>query len=316
MKYPVLISLPLLIFCSQTFSYSKDFGPLLTRSQSPLHSTGLIPRLRDSFKEDKGEIYLSTTISSIWAETEEYTYDYYQNEILLGGTFSISPKSTLEVSLMQRFVSNNHLDSLTMDFHDFFGIDQNGRDQSKKHRTYIREHDNKYTNFNGDVINNSVEIYIDRDIFTSYLTSFSLGGSLYYSDVSSGVFCNRRFEQSLQLNASIRATYSSTIYAMSGLVHRNNESFINTKLSNWVYNFSIGMQHHFSTSNSLLIEYRLLEGAAKNKTNALSDETNELIMGYRYHFGKSALELSVTENIANMDNSADITFSTVLRHKF
>nr|OEF66751.1 hypothetical protein A152_05005 [Vibrio tasmaniensis 1F-187] len=67
------------------------------------------------------------------------------------------------------------------------------------------------------------------------------------------------------------------------------------------YNLALngGISHH-----ELHLEYRWYEDG----DTEFSEAANEVMFGYRYLMQRSAVEISVIENIFNMNNSTDVTF--------
>ncbi|MBY6107499.1 DUF3187 family protein [Ferrimonas balearica] len=47
--------------------------------------------------------------------------------------------------------------------------------------------------------------------------------------------------------------------------------------------------------------------------HGFSGETDEVLLGYRYHLKQGAIEFTMIENIFNMDNSTDIAFTLAYR---
>ena len=43
---------------------------------------------------------------------------------------------------------------------------------------------------------------------------------------------------------------------------------------------------------------------------------NEMMFGYRYLMQRSAVEVSIIENVFNMDNSTDVAFQLAYRHQW
>ncbi|WP_232312819.1 DUF3187 family protein [Enterovibrio coralii] len=115
------------------------FGPLIVQSQAPLQVTGLAPMLHDpmSLAADETEVFASLTIASVWANTPDYLFDYYHNQIMAG--FMNAPTETTKIGVwyQYRYAANNRLDGLTEKFHSIFGIDQNGRTEVDEDRFYI-----------------------------------------------------------------------------------------------------------------------------------------------------------------------------------
>ncbi|MEI8631555.1 DUF3187 family protein [Vibrio sp. PP-XX7] len=85
---------------------------------------------------------------------------------------------------------------------------------------------------------------------------------------------------------------------------------VNAKDVDW--SAAIGGGYRFNASHEMLLEYHAYEGIFKDDPD-LSQTSNEIILGYRYYLPYAAFELSMNENIINMDNTADIAFTAGLR---
>lgn len=64
-----------------------------------------------------------------------------------------------------------------------------------------------------------------------------------------------------------------------------------------------------------MLEYHFYEGASE-AASALSKASNEMLAGYRYHFSTSVVELILTENVLNMDNSPDVAITLGYRQRW
>lgn len=302
---------------------NQEYGPLLTRAQAPLQSSGISPRMRDAFKGSSTEIFGSGSIASVWAQNDDYTMDYYQNDLQIGGQFIVSPDLKVEFSYLYRFTADNHLDSLTIGFHDMFGLGQNGRKDVDKHRFVIDAPDHMaepITDFENRTLNNAIELYVEQSLYESPLDTqgthhaLSVGGSLFYNYVGHGPFENKSFEQAIQLNYTARFDDTHHLYGLLGLSHRAPSDGLLVRLEEWLYNAGIGYQYRPSQKHSWLAQMQIYEGIAKDLDD-LKDPVFELTLGYRYHFTSSAIEFSVIENAVNADNSTDIAFTLSYRHR-
>ncbi len=300
---------------------TSPLGPLLTRSQSPLQSLGVVMQTRDAFtwSNQHKEFYLSSTASSVWGETESYHLDYYQNDVMLGYAFVPAEKWKLDIQYLYRFAANNHIDSLTKGFHDLFGLGQNGRDDVPNHSFNIT---NKGTgqsinNFHGDTLNNAATLYLERSIAESDWQALSFGAALYYNRVDSGSFSNETFEQLLQANYSLQLTNKHYIYSSLGWVHRDSDKYsaLGLHLRNWSLNASISYQYQATQNSALFAEARALQGSSQGQSS-LSETSYESVLGYRYSLPQGAIEFSILENFINHDNSSDVGFTLSYRHTF
>lgn len=305
--------------CSSAALGFDDYGPLRTYAQSPIQSNNLTPVMRNGFGYQPGtvELYTTASIASVWAETDEYRADYYHNALSVGGFWQMTDRWVVELDYTWRFAANNHLDNLTNSFHDLFGLAANGRDEVDDHSFDISvpKYGVEIHDFNRETLSSALTFYTSYQLLETTHHGLSLGGSLYYNYVPSGPFETSTFEQALQLNYSYR-TYRHAFYTMLGLSFRHDDETLSGVPYNSVtYAVGIGYQYRLSYNHRLLAEYHVYEGAT-DATSDLSEPSHEVLLGYRYHFWNSAIEISMIENIFNMDNSADIAFTLGYRHRF
>ncbi|MDX1303079.1 DUF3187 family protein [Photobacterium sp.] len=296
-----------------------DYGPLKTYAQSPLQSNSLTPLLRSGFSNRPGavELYATGTMASIWAETEDYTADYYQNALTVGGQWQVDERWTIDLDYTWHFAANNHLDNLTTIFHDTFGLSQNGRENVDDHSFDISdpEHGIEIHDFRGETLSNAITLYSGYQLIETDRHGLSVGGALYYNYVSSGPFKNNSFEQSLQANYGYR-TGRHRIYTTLGVSHRRGDKALaDLPYKKYAFMASVGYQFVLTERHRILLEYHLYEGASETSSD-LSQPSNEVLLGYRYHLNNGAVEVSMIENVFNMDNSADIAFTLGYRHRF
>lgn len=296
-----------------------DYGPLKVYAQSPLQSSSLTPMLRSGFSHSPGtvEAYTSASIASVWARTDEYTADYYQNALSIGGLWQLNERWVVDFGYTWRFAANNRLDSVTKDFHDLFGLSQNGRDDVEDHSFDISapKYNAEVHHFEGDTLGNVFNLYAGYQIVESTHHGFSMGGSLYYNYVGSGPFKVSNFEQSIQANYSYRDG-KHHLYTLLGITYRHDDTILaDLKYKKFSYSTGVSYQYELRPRHRLLAEFHFYEGASDDVTD-LDEPSTEILIGYRYHTRHGAIEVSMIENVFNMDNSTDIAFSFGYRHQF
>lgn len=293
-----------------------DYGPLRSYAQSPTQAGSLTPMLRSGFSLPEGqkELHLSASAASVWAETDDYFADYYHNTLEGGLSWQINDKWLLDTSYHWRFSGDNHLDSVTMWFHDAFGFSQNGREDAAKHQNQIFSKDGiNQQNISGETLNNAITLYLGYQLFENSHHGLSLGGSLYYNYVDTGPFENEAFEQALQLNYSFR--YGNHYFHSTGAVsfRQGNEVLSGIRYDNHAYTVNLGYEY-ITGRHGWLIELHHYQGLLETE-NDFSKASNEILLGYRYYLDNSAIEFAIVENYFNMDNSTDIAFNIGYRVK-
>lgn len=291
----------------------SDYGPTQSYVQSPLHTNSLSSQLRSGFsmQEKEVELYSTATIASIWAVTPDYTLDYYQNQLAVGGKWQLTSLLQVELNYRWNFAANNHLDGLTIAFHDWFGIDQNGREDVDNDRFIIQmpEYGIDREAFRGETLSRALTSYLQYQLVDKPHHGLSLGASLYYNDPYSGIFGLSEFEQAMQLNYGYRKG-KHALDTLLGITFRNPEEPYRS--STWSLGASYRYQwleHHY-----LIGQISLYQGISKSEDD-LSKPSTEFILGYRYQMSHSAIEITAVENMFNANNSTDIAFGFGYRYR-
>ncbi|MCT4350183.1 DUF3187 family protein [Vibrio sp. NC2] len=298
---------------------NKDYGPLISYTQAPLQSVRLTPTLRSGFplEENKLEVFASLTAASIWANSHDYHLDYYQNQLQTGLKWQLTTAWQIEFNYRWLYAANNHLDKVIINYHDLFGIDQAGRERKDRHQfdVYAPSHGINISDFSGDTLTSAFTLYTQYQIINLENHGLSFGVSLYHNNVNHGAFKGNSTEQSAQLNYAYQLDIN-TFYTSLGLANQSNRevenSFIHKKTT---WSWMGGYQLTLFENHELHLEYRWYEGAEDGDTE-FSEAANEIMLGYRYLMQRSAIEISIIENIFNMDNSTDVTFQLAYRHQW
>ncbi|NMD52820.1 DUF3187 family protein [Shewanella sp. DNRA4] len=295
----------------------SDYGPLRSYAQSPAQAGSLTPMLRSGFSLPEGqkELHLSASAASVWAETDDYFADYYHNTLEGGLTWQVNDKWMIDTSYHWRFSGDNHLDSVTMWFHDAFGFSQNGREDAAKHQNQIFSKDAvNQQDISGENLNNVVILYVGYQLFENQYQGLSLGGSLYYNYVDSVPFEDESFEQALQLNYSFRYEKHHVHSTAAVSFRQGNEVLSGISYDNHAYSVNLGYEY-LTSRHGWLLELHHYQGLLETE-NDFSKASNEILLGDRYYLDTSAIEFSIVENYFNMDNSTDIAFNIGYRVKF
>lgn len=297
----------------------NDYGPVQSYTQSPFHTNSLSPQLRSGFSMDENQLeaFGTGTISSIWAVTPDYELDYYQNQIAVGSRWQLHQDWQLELNYRWNYAGNNHLDQLTISFHDWFNIDQNGREDVAKNRFIIDipEYGIDLENFRGESLSHALTSYLQYQVVTKEHHGLSIGLSVYYNNTNSGIFASSEFEQGIQINYGYRRNKHS-LDAIMALTFRNTPTVFKDmpyRSSTWTvgssYRYQLFERHH------LIGQLAVHEGVSSGE-DEFSKPSTEFTFGYRYLLGSSAIELTIIENMFNADNSTDIAFGIGYRYRF
>ncbi|MGI2260661.1 DUF3187 family protein [Shewanella sp. GXUN23E] len=303
---------------SLAVSAQNDWGPLRLYAQAPMQTSNLTPVLRSGFAREPGDtqMNMSATAASVWADNDDFLADYYHNTLSIELNRQLTADWQFEFNYRWRFSGDNHLDNLTIWFHDAFGFSQNGRDLAVKHqnRILVKSLDKGLLDFSGETLTNALTAYLQHQLLQSAAHGLSLGASLYYNTVADGPFAESNFEQAIQLNYSF--THGAHhLYSTAGMsFHDGGESVYGHYYRDHAFTLALAYEYRIGR-HSLMAEYHRFQGALK-RAGAMSDDVNEAIIGYRYAFDRSAIEFAMIENLLNMDNSTDIALTLGFRYAF
>ena len=292
--------------------------PMKIYAQSPLQSNSLTTELRSAFSDEEGntELFASGTIASVWAHSENFSMDYYQNQAIIGTQWQVTSKIKTEIKYQYSYAGNNGLDPFVYGFHDLFGIGQNGRDEVEDDQFTISvpKHGVEISDFKDEILSNALHGYVEYQAFVNENHAVSVGASLYFNKVGSGPFKRDSFEQGLQTNYSFNYE-KHAFFSTLGITFQNRDGLLSevpyknhTLALAFGYGYALTPSHHFVSS------YHIFEGAIDDADD-YSEESHEFVLGYRYLMDATAFEFSVIENAVNMDNSTDIAFTFGLRYQ-
>ncbi|MDA9556562.1 DUF3187 family protein [Vibrio sp.] len=293
--------------------------PMRTYAQSPYQSTSLTTQLRSAHTPDYNEAFVTGSMASVWAKGDPFFLDYYQNQVMSGVNFRINDKWSAEVQLQYTWAADNQLDTLTMEFHDFFGLGQNGREEVDKHSFTIEsEEDGIYVNdFEGEEMGRAIHGYLQYQVWEQDTHAVAVGGTLYYQQLDSGIFEQTSFEQGLQVNYSY-LNHDHSAFATLGVNRFDDSNKVLNTFDAREYSFALalGYGYRIQKNHEILLQYHGFQGILEDDEGDFSEASNEVVIGYRYYMERSLFEFSSTENIQNMDNSTDIAFTFGYRHFF
>ena len=271
-------------------------SPFRTYPTSPYQANSLATQLRSAFPSDRLEVFAVGTASSVWAQSGEFELDYYQNQALVGAQWQINDKFSAEIKYQYSWAGNNGLDSVTLNFHDFFNISQNGREEAGKHQFTIKsdQYNIDLTDFEDEVMVSALHGYLQYQIFTSTFQSLAIGGTLYYNNVNDSPFNTDSFEQGLQLNYSILSGPHS-IFSTLGVTHRSEDEVLKSlPVKSFNGAWALGYGYRFGYVHEMMLEYHGFSGALEDHSE-FSKPSHEVVLGYKYYLNNAAFELSLTE---------------------
>ncbi|CAH0534552.1 hypothetical protein VST7929_02496 [Vibrio stylophorae] len=312
------------LFSSQaTWGYANqtnsEFGPLFAPSQSPLQAASLTPMLQDAiWQAGDSEVQASATAASIWGITNELFLDYYHNELRFNYQHAPSKQWRWSMDYRYRFSANNHIDTLTIKFHDAFDIGQNGRDTVPKHQATFRAPSEGLDQSGDSTLSfgHRLTLQLDHAIWSNPYHALSASGALLYSYQPNGPFAHHNFEQSLQLNYRYAPSPKHRWYGMVGVTHRQQTEVLQIRAKAVNSHIALGYLYRWQHNHHLWAQAQVSEGIATH-VFSLNKPVYETMLGYRYLYSpRQAIEMVILENWVYYDNSADVAFTLSYRQKF
>ncbi len=295
---------------------SRLSSPFRTYPASPLQAMTLTTQLRSGELVDDAELFFMASAASVWIQNRDFQFDYYQNQAVSGIAWRVNDDWSAEVKYQLAWSANNHLDTLTIDFHDWVGISQNGRLDKDKHQNNIDSplYNVHINNFESEIMVSAIHGYVQWQAFRTASQALTIGATLYYNKVNDSAFANSSFEQGLQANYSFFHGPHSLFTTVGGTLHSADEHiFQDLPVKRFTGAWAFGYGYRFAANHELMLEYHGYEGLLEDDSE-FSKSSQEVLLGYRYYLKDLAqIEAAATENIYNMGNSTDILFSLGLR---
>lgn len=307
----------ILLTCPFSSFSETQITPIKIYAQSPIQSNSLSTELRSAFamEENRVELFASGTIASVWAHSEDFNLDYYQNQLITGAQWQINSRFKAEIKYQYNYAGNNQLDSFVNGFHDLFGLGQNGRDEVEDDQftASIPKYGVEVSDFENEILSSALHSYFEYQVFENKHNAVSLGASLHFNHVDSGPFKRSNFEQGVQVNYSF-SYQKHALFSTLGVTFRDPDILeYDILYKTNTLAFAIGYGYAITPSHHIITSYHLYEGAIKGDED-YSQPSHEYVLGYRYLTGSAAFEFSAIENAVNMDNSTDIAFTFGVRY--
>jgi len=291
--------------------WQGTLGPLTIRSLSPVQSLRLTPLPRSPYGIPKAqtEIQFHIAVASIFIEESGlFLMDYHFTDTRLAINHGFAKNWSAEISFNDRRIVNAHLDQITENFHDLFGIKQNGRTKVPKNDTHIfipdydidlgKENHGEYSQTIGLSIQ---KVLLDKSISWSAL---AMNINMSYETLGNGLIEQGSFDYGVQLSAAQKQSYGYA-YGHISFIHFGSNETLSLPLSNHQLSGMLGYEFTVKANQSFLLQYLFSEGMVKNLA-ALEDYSHEIHIGYKWQTKSYLYELGIVENIVNLDNSPDM----------
>ncbi len=293
-----------------------DDTPLAMRPPAPAKSFRLSPVPAATTYEPGWSLAVLAQGASVFALNDSYELDYYRTDYGLSLAFSPTKRWQLSLSHVLGRSDDAHLDQLTLSFHKFFGIDQNGRDQVAKHRFIARYPDYGLaeSDFSRQTLSRQTELGIGYRWWWHERHQLSSRIALQYHQGPALWRDGGRWDQALQWDYGYRLR-RHRFNAMVALSHSGAERILAAPVRPYQWHLALGYRFQWHPSHSVELQYLASQGGLKRAAE-LSKSTHELALAYRFRYQRLAWQLGVLQNSVNADNSADVALHTQLRYLF
>jgi hypothetical protein len=314
-----------------SYDYNGGLGKLNIRSQSPAQSLRLnmpLPVPGD-IKPGWGT-RIGLTWSNVWASGTTYLLDYEMFGTILSLDYGFNERLGLELSFENRHYFGGAMDGLIQEFHDLFGIDQNGRDEVPKNRKVIQRFDPNTgstlseTSAN-ELDNNGLSLLINYNLTpgTEIWPSVNVFGIVRYALTCADI-CADNHPVDFGLGTGLAKRWSKHWYSYAALGYTLYESrksrapapgvepieFEDSAISGL-----FALSWHWTPNFSLVGQY-LYSGPDIKNIAEMNKASHEVDFGFKWKTSVGLLEFAVIENIINFDNSADFGLHCGWSHIF
>lgn len=300
--------------------WSGTLGPLTIRSLSPAQSLRLSPIPRSPYGLPDGQTELQFNIAAVSVFSSQeglFTLDYHFTDTRFAINRGFTNNWSAEVSINERRILDAHLDQLTLEFHDLFDIDQNGRDEAIKDGTNIQipSHNihlgNEARGQTSQTLGLSVQkVLADKSIgWPAIAVNFNMS----YEMLGNGMIEEGSFDYGVQFSI---AQKKSNGYAYGNISYTEfgSDNVLGLPLTDNQFSGMLGYEFNVKTDQAFIIQYLVSEGAVID-LGELSEYSHELHFGYKWRTDSFLWEAGLVENIVNFENSPDVAFTFGITYK-
>lgn len=297
----------------------EGFGPLTVRSQSPLQALRLVPLPRAPIlpRPGQSEFRALSSVSSIWARTDDYTIDAHFLDLRVAVAHGLSEDWAVEFGINERRTVNAGLDHLSVAFHDLFGISQSGRDEVPKNDTHILIPRYGIDFRERRALSRFAEATVIHRLrgHGGPGPAVALAGTLRYEFLDDGPPSDGTVDYGLQLSLAQPVGKRSRIYADLAYVWFGEDNFGAMPLRDSQHTLMLAYEWRQRDSVGFLFEYLYSQGVGPD-LGELDAPSHELVFGLKWLRPSGLWEFALTENIINFNNSPDVAFTVGFSARF
>jgi len=295
--------------------YNLGLGPLSLSTTSPGQSLRFtLPSIIPGQIKPGWGFRINTSTSNVWLNEPEFLLDFEIFDTNVAASYGFNNRLGIMTFFNQRKFYGGILDGSIERFHDWFGLEQDGRNEWPQYKTHVILKDEQ-----GKTI-------VHEDDVGSSLNNNGLGMGLHYvldfggkRMPAVGVTAMVRYglegpegpgrplDLGLGLGLSKRIAKRWYAYGHLGYTHYGQTEY-DTFVNEFEENSFSGMATiawHLKPNLSTLVQYQVHEGAVKN-FGTFSNPAHEVTLGFKWlmpHGG--VFEFGLIENFIIIDNSSD-----------
>jgi hypothetical protein len=212
------------------------------------------------------------------------------------------------------------MDNFIQEFHDLFGIRQNGRDEVPKDRKIVQLFDPETGKTAvelsaHDLNNNRIDLLLNYNIShgTQIWPAVNVYGTVSYALESAEVFKqDKQWDFGLGLGLAKRWSKSWYTYVAAGLsifddreLHEQVANVRPIEFEDYQLTGLFSLSWHYSPTFAILAQY-LYNGAAVKNIDGLDKPSHEVSLGFKWNTRRiGVVEFGLIENVITFDNSPD-----------
>jgi hypothetical protein len=298
----------------EDFKAGSEYGPgfLHIRPQAPGHSFRMtMPHiLPGSIRPGVGYV-LGATLSNIWILDNVANLDYEMLDYHLSVTYGLSEKVGFAVFYDSREYFGGVLDGLVQEFHDMFGMGQDGRTDVAKGRTWFERFDTGYIADDLTVLNNRALSFLVQYVFLfgkEGLPAAGVSTGLRYAlETPEGEGPAHPVDCTLALGLAKRLSESLYSCLHLGYTHFEQDRILELDFKKDVLTGMLALAWSLQDHWAIIAQYFSNDGIIEDFSQ-FSEPSHELDVGLKVGAAGGTFEFAVIENIFTFDNGPDLGF--------
>ena len=323
----IILTIPINSFSSEeNFDYNYGLGILQLRSQSPAQSLRLtMPSIiPGAFKPGILGVHAGTTWTNVWVESSEVALDYEMLDTHIAVSYGINKRLGFGIGFDQRNYFGGAMDNFIQEFHDLFGIDQNGRDRVGRNLSHIIQYDDQgniifETDDLSNLENNGISLIAQYILShgTTRWPAIGLSGVLRYGFNSPSSEDNHEpLDWNIGIGLSKRWTDIWYTYSLLGYTRYGQTELIGLEFEKDAISFMLAFAWQWKPNFSILLQYLFSESVVKD-FGSVSKPSHEINLGFKWQLSSgSIVEFALIENFITFDNSPDFGLHLALSYPF